>query len=254
MFTERRPKVTINRIADAGECPYHQALSTFLPLQIGASVTVHEYEVLKHDRRLSMHTDKVSHKAKIHGQECYQFTARYNNQNNKKDYEYITFEAKIDGHMKSLGIIEEGRDGTRHFYTFKDDYFMKHLALGENNSGLPELLTHKGLITEGDGQLYTSKDQPGSFDIVGRYKVSIDDKNFECTRLVLISNEDQVSDFFILDDGRELFHRFFTPDMGYDGKRNPTFSQEYPKAMTLQLNDRLLVCVSYIFPDYAIES
>lgn len=130
---------------------------------------------------------------------------------------------------------------------------MKHWAIGENTSGMEINLESKGLITCSGDRISVQDEYPGLYDIVGEYEVGIDDRTFETVRLFLVAAENQVSDFFIDLNGREVMHRFFIPDEGFGGSmKENTYSMQFPDAYTIAVNERRCVCTTYVIPDYVI--
>lgn len=103
-----------------------------------------------------------------------------------------------------------------------------------------------GIITVAENVIKTENDQAGVYDLVGEYQLKIDKQVFEVFRLIFIAHENQVSDFFIDKNGKEIMHRFFIPDEGFGGKmkENP-YSTIYPLATTLRLNNRKCICSTF---------
>ena len=101
---------------------------------------------------------------------------------------------------------------------------------------------------------WTKQITPGTYDIVGRYKVVIGERAFDTIRLVLIACDGQVSDFYIDTNGREIMHRFWVLDSwGYDDDLKIPYSERWPHIEILYLNDEKRVCTDYVVPDYALE-
>lgn len=253
-FPKDLPKIHITEKSKSGTIEYKQVLGSFMEPKLGEKVRYASYEVMKGKGLLGVSEAYIRGKARIHGNDCFESVSSYINFNDEKKYEVISFDRIEDGYVQSLAYIEEYPDGCRDFYTFKDEHFMKHWAIGENNSGISVKLRNKGEITCNGDKLLVSEERYGLYDIVGEYKVRINGKTFETVRLVLIAAENQVSDFFIDMNGKEIMHRFFIPDEGFHGsmKDNP-YSAQFPGAYTIAVNNRKCVCTTYVIPDYVLD-
>lgn len=247
-YSKSLPQIQITKTSSNGKVEYNQVLGSFMDLKLNESVSYVTYEVMKGKGLLSENKSFVRGRAKIHGKECLESVSHYNNFNDDKVYEVISFDRIKDNKVQSLAYIEEYPNGVREFYTFKDKHFMEHWAIGENGSGLEVSLKANGNIIDMDGHIKSSTNHTGLCDLTGEYLITIGEKTYEAVRLVLFAAENQVSDFFIDRDGKELFHRFFIPDEGFNGKfaDNP-YSTQYPDAEVLKVNDRKCVCTSYVF-------
>lgn len=114
-------------------------------------------------------------------------------------------------------------------------------------------LRSKGIITCDGDKILVQDEQPGMYDIVGEYQIQIDNKLFHTVRLILIAAERQVSDFFIDLNGKEIMHRFFIPDEGFNGSmKEKPYSMQFPRAYTIVVNNRKCICTTYVIPDYVI--
>lgn len=253
-FPKGIPDVRIVEKCKNGEVEYKQVLGNFMEPKFGEKVRYGTYEVMKGKGLLGVNKAYVRGKARIHGIDCFECVSSYMNFIDDKKYEVISFDRIIDNHVQSLAYIEEYPDGCRDFYTFKDEHFMKHWAIGENNSGLSINLKTNGEISCDGDNLIVCNERSGLYDIVGEYTVNIHDKEFHVVRLVLLAAENQVSDFFIDHNGKEIMHRFFIPDDGFGDKMkgNP-YSKQYPEAYTLMVNDRKCICTTYVLPDYVLR-
>lgn len=251
-FPKYLPEISIKKVSDYGEVEYRQSLASFQELKIGEKVSYAEYEVMKGNGLLVVNNSYIRGKARIHGLECFENVSSYANANDDKKYEVISFDRIEEGYIRPLAYIEEYPNGYRDFYTFKDNHFMEHWAIGENNIGMEINLKTKGIITCKGNEISAIEEKSGLYDIVGKYIVEINGKEYDTVRLVLIFAEDQVSDFFIAKDGKEVMHRFFMPDEGYNGnmKENP-YSNQFPEAYTVTINNnRKCICVKYVLPEY----
>lgn len=245
------PTVEILILKDYGEVEFKQSFSNFIEPKLDQKSKYANYEVLKGEGLLSIHDTYVRGKARIHGMDCFEIVSSYCNFNDHQKYEVITFERCTDTHVQALAFIEESRDGTREFYTFKDQHFMEHWAIGENNCGLEIKQKSKGIIIAIGDQIISANEMPGTSDIIGEYLLTIDGEAFKTVRMFYIGAENQVTDFFIGMDGKEIMHRYFIPDHGFDDKRiDYPYSHEYPNAHVIRVNDRKCICTNYVFGIY----
>lgn len=246
-YSKELPHIKITKTCDNASVEYKQVLGSFMSLSLNKKVSYLTYEVMKGKGLLSVNTSFVRGKAKIHGHECFESVSRYNNFNDDKEYEVISFDRINKGKVQSLAYIEEYPNGVREFYSFKDKHFLEHWAIGDNGSGIETHLESKGIIRDVENKILSEVDQAGLYDLAGEYLVTIGENAYETVRLILFAAENQVSDFFIDKNGNELFHRFFIPDDGFNGKftHNP-YSSQYPTAEVLTVNKRKCVCTSYV--------
>lgn len=252
-FSKDLPKIKITELSKNGTVEYRQMLGSFMEPRIGEKVSYAEYEVMKGKGLLAVNEAYVRGRARIHGIDCYESVSSYTNFNDNNKYEVISFDRMVEGHMQSLAYIEEYPNGVRDFYTFKDKHFMEHWAIGDNNSGMEIKLRSKGAITCDGDKISVSEENTGMYDVVGKYEVQIGERLFEAFRLVFLAAENQVSDFFIGMDGKEIMHRFFIPDEGFGArlKENP-YSLQFPLAYTISMNNRKCICSKYVIPDYVL--
>jgi len=252
-FSNTLPKIEITELSKCGAVEYKQVLGSFMEPKLGEKVSYAEYEVMKGKGLIVINEGYVRGNAKIHGIACFETVSSYANFNDNKKHEVISFDRIMDGHVQPLAYIEEYPNGCRDFYTFKDKHFMEHWATGENNSGIETNLISKGLITCDGDKILVSDDRSGMYDIIGEYEIKINEKVFNAVRLFFIAAENQVSDFFIDINGKEIMHRFFIPDDGFDGSmKENTYSMQFPEAYTITVNNRKCVCTNYVIPDYII--
>lgn len=235
---------------------YYQILGTFLTLEIGNSSTYAQYDTRKSTAKtkISEHLTYVKGKAVVHGINCFEVVGTFSGLIDDKSYECVTFERITDTHKQTLAAIEDCY-GTKSLQTFKDDDFMKHFAMGEHNCGMAIELMPKGIIiSDTPDDFRTDLEAPGTYDVVGTYKLHINGIEFRAIRMIYIAADGQVSDFFIDDDGREIMHRFFVPDQwGMDDKTPILYSERWPHLEIITLNNDKKVCTTYAIPSYIVE-
>jgi len=252
-FSNTLPKIEFIELSKSGSIEFRQVLSSFMEPKLNEKVSFGTYEVMKGKGLLAVNEAYVRGKAKIHGIPCFETVSTYVNFKDNKKYEVISFDRIVDRHIQSLAYIEEYPNGCREFYTFKDKHFMEHWATGENNCGMEINLKSKGIIACDEDKIFASDETSGMYDIVGEYEIKIYEKTFHTVRLVLMAAENQVSDFFIDINGKEIMHRFFIPDDGFNDsmKENP-YSKQFPEAYSITVNNRKCICTTYVIPDYVL--
>lgn len=252
-FPKAAPTITLTEIGKTGAVECRQVLGWFVEPKLGEQARYAEYEVLEGKGLLGVNECAVGSKARIHGIDCFEIVSSYINFNDKKQHQVISYCRINNGHVQSLAYCEESSDGVRDFYTFKDRHFMEHWAEGEDNSGTAIGLRSTGAISHDGDAFRTPLVKNGVYDVVGEYRVRIGARDYQCVRLMFLAAEDQISDFFIDHQGRELFHRFFIPNDGFRRtKQGARYLSRFPNACSLRLNDTTCVLSSIIIPEYAL--
>lgn len=181
---------------------------------------------------------KVTGRAKVHGIEGVELTAREADYSKKEEVIERTFVAQLtDTHCRYLAMIRND-DGVRNYITFLDgEEFMNCWGFGEDNCGNEVNLSPKGDIQR-SGNIITTAKKDFLLDIVGRYDVTICGKTYDtvCVMDVQTYNNGVVSEQFLDKNGRTILWRRFNKDdwhiKHYGGKR---WSEQLPD------NDRLIV-------------
>ena len=199
---------------------------------------------------------EVIGRAKVHGIEGVELTAREASYSNKKEVINRTFVAQLtDTHCRYLASIRND-NGVRNFITFLDgEEFMECWGYGEDNVGNETDLAPKGIIRR-EGNVVTTPGKDFVLDVVGRYNVTIAGKTYDTVCVLDIStyNNGVVSEQFLDQNGRTILWRRFNRDdwhiEHYGGK---PWSEQLPE------NDRLIVDgVTYVqwydcITDYIFE-
>ncbi|MBE5863448.1 MAG: sigma-70 family RNA polymerase sigma factor [Lachnospiraceae bacterium] len=181
---------------------------------------------------------KVTGRAKVHGIEGVELTAREASYSDKKEVIERTFVAQLtDTHCRYLATIRND-NGVRNFITFLDgEEFMQCWGFGEDNCGNETNLAPKGDIKR-EGNVITTAKKNFLLDIVGRYDVTICGKTYDtvCVMDVQTYNNGVVSEQFLDKNGRTILWRRFNKNdwhvKHYGGK---LWSEQLPK------NDQLIV-------------
>lgn len=215
---------------------WEELMGWFLIPKLGESLSWGMYDIPS--RKCSHVYDmQVTGKAMVHGIEGVELTAREASYSNKSDVINRTFVAQLtDTHCRYLAALRTDGD-IRNYITFLDgDAFLPNWGFGENNCGNETNLSSKGDIKR-SGDTVTSADKAFLLDIVGRYTVTIGQKQYDtvCVMDIETYNCGVVSEQFLDHNGRTILWRRFN--------RNDWAFDRYQKLWTEQLpdNDRLNV-------------
>lgn len=197
---------------------------------------------------------KVTGKAKVHGIEGVELTARESSYSKKTEVINRTFVAQLtDTHCRYLATLRTDGD-VRNYITFLDgDDFLSCWGFGEDNCGNETNLSPKGDIKR-EGNVVTGADKAFLLDIVGRYKVTINGKTYDtvCIMDIETYNAGVVSEQFLDENGKTiLWRRFNRNDWAYD-RYGALWSEQLPENEQLIINGQVYVqwydCVTdYIF-------
>lgn len=180
---------------------------------------------------------QVTGKAKVHGIEGVEITAREASYSDKTDVVNRTFVAQLtDTHCRYLATLRNDGD-VRNYITFLDgDEFMQNWGFGENNCGNETNFSPKGDIVRTGSDVKTA-DKEFLLDIVGRYTVTIGGKSYDtvCVMDIETYNCGTVSEQYLDKNGRTILWRRFN--------KNDWAFKQYGKLWTEMLpeNERLNV-------------
>lgn len=229
---ERMPEYTIEPSPLAPfAVKWEELMGWFLVPKIGEKLTWAMYDMpsRKCDHVYDM---AVTGKAKVHGIEGVELTAREEGQ----DKIGRTFVAQLtDTHCRYLATTRTDGD-VRNYITFLDEEFLPNWGFGENNCGNETNLVPKGEIRR-EGNCVTTGEKDFLLDIVGRYTVTIGGKRYDtvCVLDVDAVGCGVVLEQFLDKNGRTiLWRRFNRDDWAMDSYEKP-WSQLFPD------NDRLTV-------------
>ncbi len=197
---------------------------------------------------------RVTGKAKVHGIEGVELTAREASYSKKNEVINRTFVAQLtDTHCRFLASLRTDGD-VRNYITFLDeDEFMPNWGFGEDNCGNEINLSPKGDIRR-EGNVIISGDKNFLLDIVGRYTVTINGKSYDtvCVMDIETYNTGVVSEQFLDKNGKTiLWRRFNRNDWAFD-RYGQLWSEILPENERLIINGQIYVqwydCVTdYIF-------
>ena len=197
---------------------------------------------------------KVTGKAKVHGIEGVELTAREASYSKKNEVINRTFVAQLtDTHCRYLATLRTDGD-VRNYITFLDgDDFLSCWGFGEDNCGNETNLSPKGDIKR-EGNVVTSLDKQFLLDIVGRYTITINGKSYDTVCVIDIEtyNAGVVSEQFLDKNGRTiLWRRFNRNDWAFDtyGK---LWSEQLPENEQLIINGQTYVQWYDCITDYIL--
>jgi len=194
----------------------------------------------------------VTGRARVHGLEGVQFTARVVEprpelqagdlmiepvDNSGAKEEVWTFVGQLqDGYTRFLSAERE-EDGVRTLTTFLDgDEFMANWGFGEDNRGNSTHPTARGLIVR-EGDSYKVQ-QPGVLDVVGRCDLTLDGKTTDCIAVMDLSQyaEGVASVQFVNRDGRTLLWQRYNRDDWELARYGKRWSELLPENERITVN------------------
>lgn len=245
------------KIEACAEAPFavkwEELMGWFLVPKLGEKLSWGMYDALS--RKCSHVYDmQVTGKAKVHGIEGVELTAREASYTDKKDVVNRTFVAQLtDTHCRYLATLRN--DGDVHNYiTFLDgDEFLPNWGFGEDNCGNETNLAVKGDIKR-NGTTVTRANKDFLLDIVGRYTVTIGWKRYDTVCVMDIETYDcgVVSEQFLDKNGKTiLWRRFNRDDWAIEQYQKP-WSQLLPENDRLTVNGRTYVHCCDCITDYIL--
>jgi len=228
------------KIEASSEAPFHvkweELMGWFLVPRLGEKISWGMYDMPS--RQCSHVYDmEVTGKARVHGIEGVELTAREAAYADKKDVIHRTFVAQLtDTHCRYLAAFRDD-GGIRNYITFLDgDAFLPNWGFGEDNCGNETNLAPKGEIQR-TGTTVTSAPKDFLLDIVGRYTVTIGGKRYDtvCVMDIETYNPGVVSEQFLDKNGKTILWRRYNRDDWAIEHYKKRWSEQLPN------NDRLTV-------------
>lgn len=144
--------------------------------------------------------------------------------------------------------------GVNVYHTFLDDEeFTQNWGFGPDNCGKETHLVQKGKIKKNGSSVETNKDKY-CMDIVGRYSVSIGDKNFDTICVMDIESYDNgvVTEQYIDKNGRTVLWRRFNANDWHFENYNKYWSEMLPDNEKITVNEKTYVHWYDCISDYII--
>lgn len=197
---------------------------------------------------------KVTGRAKVHGIEGVEITARESACSHSKKTIERAFVAQLtDTHCRYLAVLRNDGE-VRNYITFLDgEAFMPNWGFGEDNCGNETHLSPKGDITRAGG-VATGADKAFLLDIVGRYTVTIGGKAYDtvCVMDIETYNCGVVSEQYLDQTGRTILWRRFNRDDWAMDRYQKRWSEQLPDNERLTVNGATYVHWYDCITDYIL--
>ena len=233
---------------------WEELMGWFLVPKLGEKLSWAMYDIPS--RKCSHVYDMaVTARAKVHGIEGVEITARESPASKGEEAIHRTFVAQLtDTHCRYLAALRTD-GGVRNYITFLDgDDFMAIWGFGENNCGNETYISPRGQIRR-KGDTVTSENRDFLLDIVGRYTIRIGGKSYDTVCLMNIETFDcgTVSEQFLDQDGRTiLWRRFNRDDWAIDRFGGKPWSELLPDNDRLTINGKTYVHWYDCITDYIL--
>ena len=256
---ETMPKYKITKIGKPTfEVRWEELMGWFIVPKIGEHITFGIYEQPggKRDELCEL---EVVGKAKIHGIEGVEITvieqdpveANRIGNDNKADRRFVAQLTETHCRFLAESHVENEE---KQFFTFLDaDDFLPNWGFGENNCGNEVQLKQKGIISI-DGDAISSEKKDFLLDIVGRYKVEINGKEYDTVCVVnLWQYEDRVvSQQFLDRNGKTILWRRFNRDDWAFSRYKKKWTEMLPDNERLTVNGETFVHWYDCITDYIL--
>ena len=221
---------------------WEELMGWFLVPKLGEELSWGMYDIPS--RKCSHVYDmSVTGKAKVHGIEGVELTAREASYSDKREVIERAFVAQLtDTHCRYLAALRNDGD-VRNYITFLDgEAFMPTWGFGEDNCGNETNLSPKGDIQK-NGTVVTSTDKKFLLDIVGRYTVTINGKSYDtvCVMDIEADNCGVVSEQYLDRNGKTILWRRFNRDDWAIDRYKKKWSEQLPENEQLIINGTVYV-------------
>ena len=232
---------------------WEELMGWFLVPKLGEKISWGMYDIPS--RKCSHIYDmQVTGKAKVHGIEGVELTAREAAYSDKDDVIKRTFVAQLtDTHCRYLATLRNDGD-VRNYITFLDaDEFMPNWGFGEDNCGNETNLTPKSDIQR-TGSVVTSIEKDFLLDIVGRYTVTINGKSYDtvCVMDIETYNCGVVSEQYLDQNGKTILWRRFNRDDWAIERYKKMWSEQLPTNEKIVVNGTTYVHWYDCITDYIL--
>lgn len=232
---------------------WEELMGWFLVPKLGEKLSWGMYDIPS--RKCSHIYDmQVTGKAKVHGIEGVELTAREAAYSDKNDVINRTFVAQLtDTHCRYLATLRNDGD-IRNYITFLDgDEFMPNWGFGEDNCGNETNLTRKFDIQR-SGSVVTSIEKDFLLDIVGRYTVTINGKSYDTVCVMDIETYDcgVVSEQYLDQNGKTILWRRFNRDDWAIDQYKKLWSEQLPDNEKIVVNGTTYVHWYDCITDYIL--
>lgn len=216
---------------------WEELMGWFLVPKLGEELSWGMYDIPSR-KCARVYDMKVTGKAKVHGIEGVEFTAREASYSGKEIIDR-TFVAQLtDTHCRYLATLRNDGD-VRNYITFLDgDEFLPNWGFGENNIGNETNLAPKGDICRKGTSVTTSADKDFLLDVVGRYTVTINGRSYDTICVMDIETYDcgVLSEQFLDENGKTILWRRFNRDDWAIDRYKKKWSEQLPDNERLNVN------------------
>ena len=246
------PEYKIEKINNTPFPVVHQELpGMFVIPRIGETLSFGCYDIPARKQNGSYRLT-VSSKVNLHGIDGVAIQQEY-----KEDgiTERNTVFAQLsETHCKYLGGISTDNDGNLSILTFLDADFHEYYGIGEENCGFPTHRKPEEKILETNEGLLFPEDNDIS-DIVGSFRISINEKTYETVRLIDFENSNQggmLCEYYLDQNGRTILWRRFNRDDWALDRYKTKWSEQLPENERITVNGTTYVHWYDCITDYIL--
>ena len=249
-------------IEESKETPFavkwEEMMGWFIVPKLGEKLAWAMYDFPEKKRTEHTYMEVVG-RAEVHGIEGVEITAvecdpmDCNQTDNAKKVERSFVAQLTDTHCRALAEMHI-QDGVKRCYTFLDgDAFLDNWGFGEDNCGNETNLAPKGDITR-QGDVITSVDKKFLLDVVGRYQVTINGKNYDtiCVMDIETYNGGMATEQFLDKNGRTVLWRRYNKDDWAIDRFHQKWSERFPENDRLTVNGEIYVHWYDCITDYIL--
>lgn len=253
------PEFTIKKIDKPPfEVKWEEIMGWFIVPKEGEKLSWAMYD-MPHKKRGEVCHISVIGKAEVHGIEGVEIRSveinpmDCNSAGGKDSVERCFVAQLTDTHCRLLAESHE-ENGVKKFYTFLDgDPFLANWGFGEDNCGNETDLIAKGDIVLKCGE-YFAKDKEFLLDVVGRYEVTVNGKNYDTVCVMDCSTyiDGAAALQFIDKKGKTVLWRRFNRDNWAFNRYKKPWSEILPESERITVNGETYVNWYDCITDYIL--
>lgn len=221
--------------------------------KLGEKVSWASYDMPDRNITEIVHSKVVS-KALIHGIEGVEILTESENKGGKySDPTPHTYYAQLtDTHCRWLGESYVDRNGFRRVVTFLDgDEFVSKWGYGEDNCGSETHLEARGIIKR-TGNTINISTEKHIMDVVGRYRIKINGKEFDTICLVEHFDNGVLTETYIDKNGKTVLWRRFNKNDWANNRYGKLWTEILPDSETYIVNGEVYVHWYDCITDYIL--
>ena len=246
------PQYKIEETADAPfAVKWEELIGWFIVPKLNQTISWAIYEMPSRKCTERYHM-KVVGKAKVHGIEGVEIAASEMSASGSEMGTHSFIAQLTDTRCRYLAAFQE-EDGMKNFVTFLDDEFLRDWGIGEDNCGNLTNLSQKGVIRR-DGPVIHAADNAYPLDIVGRYHITLGEKQYDTVCVMDLTSADNgvVTEQFLDRDGRTILWRRFNRDDWAEERYHKRWSELLPENETLTIDGKTYVHWYDCITDYIL--